>query len=464
MKVLSIPRLELLSCLLLSNLITSVKNAIEYEVKVSKIFCWSDSQIAIWWIKQTSKLWKTWIENRVSLIRKNVDPENRFFVTTDCNPADIGTRKSNLNIIHNSLWWEGPDFLRNHEKFWPSQDFLSSFHATLEEKVNVVVLKVDSSSSIGIGHLIDIHRFSTLGRLMRVTSYILRFIHNLKAKANDVLTGELTLNEIKNSEHLWIKYDQSFIRNSDYFKKLKNSLNLFDDDLSILRSKTRTNLIDNFSFDRKYPIILDKNSYLTKLFILQAHEEVCHNFVNSTLTQLRSKFWIVHGRQTVKKVLKNCYICKYIQGKSLNPPKTPPLPKFRIQCDHTFENVGINYAGPLYCKDVFTKSEDMNKCYILLFTCAVTRVIHLEVTPDVGTHLLILALKRFISRRGIPKLFISDNFKTFKSVELKNMLRNHKIEWIFILEKSPWWGGFYERMIGIVKTSLKKVIGKASLT
>ena len=61
MKVLSIPRLELLSCLLLSNLITLVKNAIEYEVKVSKIFCWSDSQIAIWWIKQTSKLWKTWV-------------------------------------------------------------------------------------------------------------------------------------------------------------------------------------------------------------------------------------------------------------------------------------------------------------------------------------------------------------------------------------------------------------------
>ena len=166
----------------------------------------------------------------------------------------------------------------------------------------------------------------------------------------------------------------------------------------------------------------------------------------------------------MKKVLKNCYICKYIQGKSLNPPKSPPLPKLRIQCDHAFESVGIDYAGPPYCKDVFTKSEDMNKYYILLFTCAVKRAIHLEVTPDVCTRSLILALKRFISRRGIPKLFISDNFKTFKSVELKYMLRNHKVEWNFILEKCPWWGGFYERMIGIVKISLKKVKGKPSLT
>ena len=33
----------------------------------------------------------------------------------------------------------------------------------------------------------------------------------------------------------------------------------------------------------------------------------------------------------------------------------------------------------------------------------------------------------------------------------------------FILEKSSWWGGFYERLIVIVKASLKKVVGKAEL-
>ena len=58
MKNLSITLLELLSCLLLSKLITIVVKAIEVEVKVNNVFCWSDSQIAIWWIFQTGKKWK----------------------------------------------------------------------------------------------------------------------------------------------------------------------------------------------------------------------------------------------------------------------------------------------------------------------------------------------------------------------------------------------------------------------
>ena len=50
-------------------------------------------------------------------------------------------------------------------------------------------------------------------------------------------------------------------------------------------------------------------------------------------------------------------------------------------------------------------------CYILLITCAVARAVHIEVTPDVGSYSLKLALIRFFSRRGVSKLVISDNFK-----------------------------------------------------
>ena len=68
-----------------------------------------------------------------------------------------------------------------------------------------------------------------------------------------------------------------------------------------------------------------------------------------------------------------------------------------------------------------------------------------------------------MARRGNPRLFISDNFKSFKSLEVKKFLRKLRIKWSFILEKSLWWGGFYERLIAIVKSSLKKVVGKALL-
>ena len=68
-----------------------------------------------------------------------------------------------------------------------------------------------------------------------------------------------------------------------------------------------------------------------------------------------------------------------------------------------------------------------------------------------------------MARHGNPRLFISDNFKSFKSSEVKKFLRKLRIKWSCVLQKSPWWGGFYERHITIVKSSLKKVVGKALL-
>ena len=59
--------------------------------------------------------------------------------------------------------------------------------------------------------------------------------------------------------------------------------------------------------------------------------------------------------------------------------------------------------------------------------------------------------------RGLPKLFVSDNFKFFT----QNFLLKGGIKWQFIFKKLQWWAGFYEGLVGFVKNSLKKFIGKA---
>ena len=86
--------------------------------------------------------------------------------------------------------------------------------------------------------------------------------------------------------------------------------------------------------------------------------------------------------------------------------------------------------------------------YTLLFTCATTRCLHLELTPDMSAPTLIIAMRQFLARKRFPETFIFDNFKSFK------FLRNNKIEWKFILDRSTWWGGFYERLVKVVKDSL----------
>ena len=78
------------------------------------------------------------------------------------------------------------------------------------------------------------------------------------------------MNEAKT---LWLKYDQSFI-----------SLNLFEDDCGLLRSRTRISSGETIEFNRKCPILL---------LIWQAHYEVCHVGVDSTLNELRGTYWLI---------------------------------------------------------------------------------------------------------------------------------------------------------------------------
>ena len=89
--------------------------------------------------------------------------------------------------------------------------------------------------------------------------------------------------------------------------------------------------------------------------------------------------------------------------------------------------------------------------------------IHLELVPTHSSESLLLVLRGFVAQKRLPSTFISDNFKTFKAKEIIRFALKSKIIWKFILEKSPWWGGFYERLVGIIKRCLKKVAGKAFL-
>ena len=87
----------------------------------------------------------------------------------------------------------------------------------------------------------------------------------------------------------------------------------------------------------------------------------------------------------------------------------------------------------------------------MLFICCFSRSIHLELTTNISSETFFLALRRFISKRGCPKIIVSDNFKSFKSGELKSFVGSKEVIWDLILERSPWWGGFYERLVAIAK-------------
>lgn len=214
----------------------------------------------------------------------------------------------------------------------------------------------------------------------------------------------------------------------------------------------------------RFPAVLPRKHHFTILMIRKSHNNVMHNGVKETLTDLRSRFWVVKGRQTVRKVISSCATCKKLDGSPYNAPPQPPLPDFRVSDEMAFTQVGVDFAGPVYLKNVYSKSKTVYKAYIAIFTCASSRAVHLELVPDLSTETFLRCLKRFVSRRGVPRLVISDNGKTFKGSCLKPFLSQHGIVWKFNVPRAPWWGGFFERMVRSVKRCLKKTLGNARVT
>ncbi|XP_064460275.1 uncharacterized protein LOC135370460 [Ornithodoros turicata] len=141
--------------------------------------------------------------------------------------------------------------------------------------------------------------------------------------------------------------------------------------------------------------------------------------------------------------------------------------------------IGVDFAGPLTLApnlrlDLRQNRRCFTKAHIALSTCAVTRAVHIELCEDTSAVKFLQAFRRFTSRRGICSSVYSDNAKTFKTAakelhEIRNVLRDplvqdhssaRGIQWHFIVERAPWWGGFYERLIRSVKTAIRKTLSR----
>ena len=221
------------------------------------------------------------------------------------------------------------------------------------------------------------------------------------------------------------------------------------------------------------PILLEGRSHITRLIVRDCHHRMRHGGVNSTLAEVRTKFWIVRGRQLVKQIIHNCVICRRFQSQPYRVPPPPPLPPMRVEEKPPFSYTGVDFAGPVYTRE--TLSSDSRKFWICLFTCCVTRAVHLDLVTEMNVTAFLCCFKRFTSRRGVPLRVLSDNAKTFKAAEkwilkiinhpeVRSHMLDKRISWQFNVERAPWWGGVFERMVQSMKRLLHKIVGTFKLT
>mgnify|MGYP002260080203 FL=1 len=165
-------------------------------------------------------------------------------------------------------------------------------------------------------------------------------------------------------------------------------------------------------------------------------------------------------------------MCRRHEGRSYKGEPSSDMPELRFKEGYPFSSPGVDFAGPLFVKTVFGREIQVSKVNIGIFIWGSTRAIH---TPTLTTQAFIRCLRRFVARRGIPEVVISDNAKTFKATATQltrilndlcvmSFLLKRKIQWLFNIEKAPWWVFFFERLIKGTKRFLKKTLEKARLT
>ena len=161
LKELSIPRLELIACLILAKLMCTVKNALNSQVSVQKVKFWSDSMTALYWIMNHGE-WKQFVNHRVNEIVKLSEKENWGHCPSEQNPADIKSRGSlAVELKGNEMWWRGPSWLIQPEDLRPE---------TCEEERKVAVMTIAINEPCGIEKVVDINKFNALRKLYRVTA------------------------------------------------------------------------------------------------------------------------------------------------------------------------------------------------------------------------------------------------------------------------------------------------------
>ncbi|MBM6549247.1 DDE-type integrase/transposase/recombinase [Streptococcus dysgalactiae subsp. equisimilis] len=219
--------------------------------------------------------------------------------------------------------------------------------------------------------------------------------------------------------------------------------------------------------DQRLPILPSKGR-ITDLLIMYYHIMCDHSGASYVLASIRRAYCIVHGMAAAKRVLSKCMECRLLHAPHCRQAMAP-LPSFRTRKpSYPFSHSGVDYFGPFMVK--CNRSEV--KRFGCLFTCMQTRAVHIEVAHGMTTDSFLMALDRFISRRGIPKVLYSDNgsnfigaeaelrslCKSFDNKRIHDALLVYQIEWQFNPPSASHRGGVWERMIRTVRKVLSHLV------
>ena len=302
-----------------------------------------------------------------------------------------------------------------------------------------------------------------LRKAMRIGAWVMRFLHNSQNSSSKT-KGPLTTAEVEKCEMFLVKRVQLQGMSHAQFEQDREQLNLQPSGQGVLECRGR--------IQGEYPVYLPDSALLAAKIVQRAHVTTLHGGVGLTMARVREKFWIPRLRKLTKSVVRKCSGCKRFQAVAFANPPPAPLPRERTEGNTPFNVIGVDFAGPVKYRG---KRKEERKAYVVLYSCSLTRGVFLELLPSLETTEFIKSLKRLIARRGRPSKIYSDNGQTFvaaakwlkkvpKDERFHSFLIDQSIIWQFNLSRAPWWGGQFERLIGLMKSAFYKTVGQGQLS
>lgn len=143
-----------------------------------------------------------------------------------------------------------------------------------------------------------------------------------------------------------------------------------------------------------------------------------------------------------------------------------------------FTHVGVDFAGLFLLKAALLRRIQTTKGYLCIFVCMATRAVHLELVSDLSATLFLVALNRFVSRRGRctdlysdcgtnfvgAKNYMEDVKRLLSSSDITTSLSNVHIQWHLNPPVAPHMGGLWEAAVKSAKTFLHRIIREQVLT
>ena len=467
LKRLTLPRLELQGAVIA----VRVKEIIleEIDVEFSSVRFWTDSSLNLQYINNETKRFKVFVANRVAEIRNHSEVNQWNFVPGDVNPVDVATRGEidDDKAIH--CWFNGPDFLFHNESEWPTTSLTPLSPDDKEIKKQTLVCKLSCFIPI-----IQFERFSNWKRLFRTVAWVILLLRPKKIHKKERIDLSMEEEDVGLQTTLKIIQNEAFNDNST--KELKGKLSKLDpyidtkDKLMRVGGRLKRGMLP---YAAKHQVILPKDHHAVMLLVKFYHEQNHHVGTEHLISLLRQRFWIIAVRTVVKKVIRRCLKCQKLKAKP-GVVKMADLPIDRITIGAaTFFHTGVDFFGPIQVKVL----RSTVKRWGCLFTCLVTRAIHMEVSPSLEADDFINVLERFINRRGEPESIRSDCGTNFKGattelnkeiekmdhLKIEKSLQRRQIKWQFNPPEAPHMGGVWERLIRSVKTTLNVILCESAL-